>query len=203
MIEIKRIRTFGWEGAIRGMRNPMNSWEKSDSNFEGQILIGEEDLKLACNLIKAGSSDRKFLRMIHVQLDITAPLYWWKECDTYKIATVSNSCSTMHKIHSRDLTLDDFSTDKLTEENKKLIENIISAINFNRISFTKDKDMWYQMIQLLPSSYNQTRTLDLNYETLLNIYFQRRHHKLDEWKVLCNEIEKLPYMKNFIKSAEK
>lgn len=203
MIEIKRIRTFGWEGAIQGMRNPMNSWEKSDSNFEGQILIGEEDLKLACNLIKAGSSDRKFLRMIHVQLDITAPLYWWKECDTYKIATVSNSCSTMHKIHSRDLTLDDFSTDKLTEENKKLIENIISAINFNRISFTKDKDMWYQMIQLLPSSYNQTRTLDLNYETLLNIYFQRRHHKLDEWKVLCNEIEKLPYMKNFIKSAEK
>lgn len=203
MIEIKRIRTFGWEGAIRGMRNPMNSWEKSDSNFEGQILIGEEDLKLACNLIKAGSSDRKFLRMIHVQLDITAPLYWWKECDTYKIATVSNSCSTMHKIHSRDLTLDDFSTDKLTEENKKLIENIISAINFNRISFTKDKDMWYQMIQLLPSSYNQTRTLDLNYETLLNIYFQRRHHKLDEWKVLCNEIEKLPYMKNFVKSAEK
>lgn len=203
MIEIKRIRTFGWEGAIRGMRNPMNSWEKSDSNFEGQILIGEEDLKLACNLIKAGSSDRKFLRMIHVQLDITAPLYWWKECDTYKIATVSNSCSTMHKIHSRDLTLDDFSTDKLTEENKKLIENIISVINFNRISFTKDKDMWYQMIQLLPSSYNQTRTLDLNYETLLNIYFQRRHHKLDEWKVLCNEIEKLPYMKNFIKSAEK
>lgn len=203
MIEIKRIRTFGWEGAIRGMRNPMNSWEKSDSNFEGQILIGGEDLKLACNLIKAGSSDRKFLRMIHVQLDITAPLYWWKECDTYKIATVSNSCSTMHKIHSRDLTLDDFSTDKLTEENKKLIENIISVINFNRISFTKDKDMWYQMIQLLPSSYNQTRTLDLNYETLLNIYFQRRHHKLDEWKVLCNEIEKLPYMKNFIKSAEK
>jgi len=201
MIKIEKACTFGWEGAFRGMRNPLNSWSKTDSDFkDGNITLGENDLKLCKALIKAGASDRKFLRMIHVQLDITAPLYWWKEMDQYKISTVTDSCSTMHKIHSRDLTMDDFSTDHLTEENKAVLKNTIAAINEARKGFkeTGDKDQWWQMIQLLPSSFNQKRTWDGNYETLIGMYFSRRHHKLDERHAMCDGILELPYMKEFL-----
>ena len=202
MIEITNLGVFGWKGALKGMRNPMNSWDKSDSVFEDLNLryLGENDLKLSLSLIKAGSSDRKFLRMVHAQLDIKAPLYWWKEFDQYKVSTVTNSQSTMHKLHSRDLFLKDFSTEHLYENNIILLEKIIEIINANRSSFLKNKENWYQMIQLLPSSFNQLRTVDINYETLISIYFQRKNHKLDEWRAFCDFIIELPHMKEFIKA---
>ena len=205
MIKIENIEVQGFKSAIRGMRNPLNSWNKADSSFNNNTpVLGENDLKLCKLLIKAGSSDRKFLRMIHVTWDVTAPLYWWKEADQYRIACTTNSCSTMHKIHSRDLNIEDFSYEHLNEESKENLLKTIETINKNRKLYkeTNDKEYWWQMIQLLPSSYNQMRTWDLDCETLINIYFSRRHHKLDEWHGLCDKILELPYMKDFIEVLE-
>ena len=214
MIKIDNINVCGIDTAIRGMRNPLNSWNKADSNWtideklDGvqytYFKVGPNDLDLAKRLIKSGPSDRKFLRMIHVTWDVTAPLYWWKEADQYRIACTTNSCSTMHKIHSRDLNIEDFSYEHLNEESKENLLKTIETINKNRKLYkeTNDKEYWWQMIQLLPSSYNQMRTWDLDYETLINIYFSRRHHKLDEWHVLCDKILELPYMKDFIEDLE-
>lgn len=199
MIQIDNIIVIGWEHAVRGMRNPMNSWDKSNSYHEtfGHYIIGGKDLDLMMRLAKAGSTHAKYRRMIVVYIDVTAPLYWWKEADTYKIGTVANSCSTMHKIHSRDLTLEDFSTDHLTNDSKKILQMTIDHINIARIfcanKKTFDKDAWWQIIQLLPSSYNQRRTLMLNYEVLAHIYHDRKDHKLDEWRDFCKMIKTLPY----------
>lgn len=220
MIEITNTEVWGFEGALRGMRNPMNSWDKSDSEdcfcFEnpdcpyydsetdscrcGCFAIGDNDMALAKKLIKAGSDHRKFLRMIHIQADVKAPLYWWKEFDTYKVGTVANSCSTMHKIHSKDFTLEDFSHEHLNVMSEICLMKTIRALNDSRQMFieTKDKNYWWQIIQLLPSSYNQLRTIDLNYEVLLKIYFARKNHKLDEWHKFCDWIEHLPYMRDFL-----
>ena len=231
MIKITNTEFFGLEGALRGMRNPLNSWKYADSYdcfcFEnpdcscydsetdsckcGCFAIGDNDMTLAKKLIKAGSDHRKFMRMIHVQTDVLAPLYWWKEYDTYKVGTVANSCSTMHKIHSKEFTLDDFSHEHLislghlTGLSEKCLQNTIEVMNGYRQMFieTKDKKYWWQIIQLLPSSYNQLRTIDLNYEVLLNIYHARKNHKLDEWHTFCEWIEKLPYMKDFLGLEEK
>ena len=233
MIKTERAEIFGWEAAIRGMRNPMNSWDKSDSGFgcgndkeyfcencsnlfhctsqTKTYNIGSNDLKLMRTLCKAGSDHRKFMRMINVSVDITAPLYWWKEFDTYKVGTVANSCSTMHKIHAKEFTLDDFSHEHLITGEKPLVEGGVDApeppnaiwlmhrtiqtLNQYRDLYlqTKDKKYWWQMIQLLPSSYNQKRTVMLNYEVLVNIYKSRKNHKLDEWVEFCKWIENLPY----------
>ena len=234
MIKIEDVEVIGMRKAIKGMRNAMNSWDKSDSKecglrcitsdvsldditcnemcggylLRGYTQIGEEDMKLCKRLIKAGSSDRKFMRMIHVQCDVIAPLYWWKEYDTYKVGTTANSCSTMHKIQDKEFTLDDFSHEHLFDT--CLLEAIINDLNIYRYIFDNYEDMpnynrrytkkeiWWQMIQLLPSSYNQMRTIDLNYETLFAIYHQRKNHKLDEWKEFCKWIETLPYMSEFL-----
>lgn len=242
MLKIENTEVMGWEAAIRGMRNPMNSWEKSDSRFSflddcgdcthcnlrfdecNEQQIGPNDLDLMTRLRNAGTDHRKFMRMITVYLDITAPLYWWKEFDTYKVGTVANSCSTMHKIHEKEFTLEDFScehligspipnfnkhvhvTEKAEDGNKCysfglgttptcFMEWIIGVLNTYRELYlkTKDKKYWWQMIQLLPSSYNQKRTVMLNYEVLANIYKSRRNHKLDEWHTFCDWIESLPY----------
>lgn len=203
MLLIDKTEVVGWEAAIRGMRNPMNSWAKSDTQFGlGYEVpdIGENDMKLMQNLIKGGSEERKYLRMICVYADCLAPLYWYKEYDTYKVGTVANSCSTMHKLHSRDLVETDFSLEHLDEYSLLAIGNVIERINDCRAEYieTRDKETWYQMIQLLPSSYNQKRTLMLNYEVLRNIYRQRQHHKLDEWKAFCSWIEELPYAKELL-----
>lgn len=231
MIKIENVETMGWGGAIRGMRNAMNSWDKSDSKFchyscittddslseeacnfmcasnfcRGFLQIGKADMKLCKNLIKAGSSDRKFMRMIHVQADVTAPLYLWKEYDTYKVGTVANSCSTMHTLHKRDLTIDDFSHEHLDDTfGKTALIETIRVINNARAYYneSKSKEDWYAMIQLLPSSFNQMRTIDLDYETLFSIYHQRKNHKLDEWREFCKWIETLPYMKEFLGLGE-
>lgn len=208
MIKLEKTDVFGWESAIRGMRNPMNSWDMSDSEFsiencvrEGRfkqsVEIGENDLKLMKSLSKAGSDHGKFLRFITVAVDITAPLYWWKEFDTYKVGTVANSCSTMHKIHAKKFELDDFSREHLIPESElQLIETVI-WLNVMRSGYlkTKDKAYWWQMIQLLPTSYNQKRTVQLNYQVLKSMYFARRHHKLDEWGEFCAWCETLPYFK--------
>lgn len=233
MIKIENKEVVGWEHAIRGMRNPMNSWEKSDSDYRpilckrcddcmsyqleywedceecevdieigshNGFMIGPNDLDLMTRLRNSGTDHRKFMRMITVYLDITAPLYWWKEFDTYKVGTVANSCSTMHKIASKEFTLEDFSTEHLYPEVREAFENtIIKYLNearktYNFLSDTPSKkDAWWQMIQLLPSSYNQKRTVMLNYEVLANIYKSRRNHKLDEWHTFCDWIESLPY----------
>lgn len=229
MIKIEDVEVMGTRKAIQGMRNAMNSWDKSDSGFyqcgcpevgttycgnygdrcfKGNCGtcpmrmydMGDADMDLAKRLIKAGSSDRKFLRMIHVQANVTAPLYWWKEYDTYKVGTVANSCSTMHTIHKRDLTLDDFSYEHLIPVALDCLNETIKTINTARqfVVDMKLKEDWWQMIQLLPSSFNQMRTIDLNYETLLSIYRQRKSHKLDEWRDFCKWIETLPYMKEFL-----
>ena len=178
------------------MRNPMNSWDKSDTFVDSDlVLLGKKDKELMKRLIHAGTSHRKFLRQIFVSVDITAPLYWWKEFDTYKVGTVANSCSTMHKIHDKEFTLDDFSVEHLSDDVlNKPFKDIISCLNFFRQLYIQDhdKDCWWQMIQLLPSSYNQKRTITMNYENLLNIYETRRNHKLDEWKDFCKWIERLP-----------
>lgn len=209
-----------WEAIIRGMRNPLNSWDKSDSKecnstFCGEcngdclshtngFIVGENDLDLMKRLDKAGTEHRKFMRMIPIYIDITAPLYWWKEFDTYKIGTVCNSCSTMHKIHSKEFTWDDFSHEHLThtdafhmdanEDALNALQVVINALNYNRKKYleTKDKKYWWQMIQLLPSSYNQKRTIMLNYEVLASMYHQRKNHKLDEWREFCEWIKTLP-----------
>lgn len=218
MIKIEHAEVVGWDHAIRGMRNPLNSWELSDSYYEcysgpcdeceldacaywgkGYIL-GKEDARLATTLRNAGTDHRKYMRMIDVYLDITAPLYWWKEFDTYKVGTVANSCSTMHKIHAKEFTLEDFSYEHLDEASITLLEDIINHLNDMRAWFNEltsndaaKKEKWWQMIQLLPSSYNQKRTIKLNYEVLANMYHSRKNHKLDEWREFCKWIESLPY----------
>ena len=196
MIKIENIDVYGFEAAIRGARNPMNSWDRMDSCYNnGEFEIGENDYKLLKNLTIAGPEHRKWNRMVTVTMDITAPLYWWKEYDTYKVGTVANSCSTMHKIQEKEFELDDFSHEHLGLYPKWLLSEVISKLNENREGFnkTKDKDYWWNMIQLLPTSYNQKRTVHLNYEVLGTIYHQRRHHKLDEWHVFCDTIKTLPY----------
>lgn len=202
MISLSNAVVFGWHSAIMGMRNPMNSWNKSDSVFYSDFSckIGQNDLDLMEKLIKAGAEHRKFLRMLHVQMDIEAPLYWWKEFETYKIGTVSNSCSTMHKIHSKEFTVDDFSHEHLDRFSTEVLGWTIKALNGSREDYmkSKSKDDWWQMIQLLPSSYNQLRTVDLDYEVLLNQYFQRKDHKLDEWRIYCEQIKCFPYLNDFI-----
>lgn len=236
MIKIEETETYGWKAAIRGMRNPKNSWDKSDSgicykevachscnenrnncayNLEhDSFVIGDNDIELMHRLCVAGTDHRKFMRMLTVSCDITAPLYWWKEFDTYKVGTVANSCSTMHKIHAKEFTIDDFSHEHLIEESddfevgvwwgtdgvnriepKDILETIIESLNACREAYvkTKDKKYWWQMIQLLPSSYNQKRTVMMNYEVLTNIYNSRKNHKLDEWHDFCDWIKTLPY----------
>lgn len=200
MIQITNTEIYGFEAAVRGMRNPMNSWDKSDSKFglEGwNNYIGENDLALMKKLSKAGSDHAKYLRMIGVSMDINAPLYWWKEFDTYKVGTVANSCSTMHKIHEKFFTIDDFSHEHLDPMYAlPALENTIVVLNIYRNSFLEHKhckDYWWQMIQLLPSSYNQKRTVVLNYAVLKNMYHARKNHKLDEWRDFCKWIEALPY----------
>lgn len=222
MLKIESTEVMGWEHAIRGMRNPKNSWEKSDSGWssdwpytidpsakghifvdsdsEGyfELAIGPNDQNLMMTLCNAGTDHRKFMRMITVYLDITAPLYWWKEFDTYKVGTVANSCSTMHKIAAKEFTLEDFSHEHLQEDSVAVLETVIHTLNVHRNWFNNKvlddpKIDWWQMIQLLPSSYNQKRTVMLNYEVLANIYKSRRNHKLDEWHTFCDWIESLPY----------
>ena len=201
MIKLERVSVMNWENAIRGARNPMNSWDKSDSKYAEPfaIEIGPNDLSLLMRLRNAGTDHRKFMRQIMVSVDITAPLYWWKEFDTYKVGTVANSCSTMHKIHAKEFTRDDFSIEHLRNMNSEhwlaKMDNVIAGLNVAREYFleTRCKDYWWQMIQLLPTSYNQLRTVTLNYEVLANIYGSREEHKLDEWRDLCRWIETLPY----------
>ena len=226
MIKIENTEVFGWEAAIRGMRNPKSSWFLSDSTFKEifdtvnmrdcwrqYFVAGENDMKLMKTLAKAGDDHGKFLRMINVTVDITAPLYFLKEWDTYKVGTVANSCSTMHKIHAKEFTLDDFSHEHLTHYAKDGelcrdwlgdLEDLIDDLNFAREKFleTKDKKYWWQMIQLLPSSYNQKRTVQLNYAVLKNMYFARRHHKLDEWHTLCDWMLTLPYFEEICVQEE-
>ena len=208
MLKVENVEVLGWEHAIRGMRNPNNSWAKSDSGPEcpygkekccgecqQNFCIGPNDKQLMMALRNAGTDHRKFMRMITVYLDITAPLYWWKEFDTYKVGTVANSCSTMHKITDKPFELDDFSHEHLGFQSVRVLKDTIKVMNDFREEFIKDheKENWWQLIQLLPSSYNQKRTVMLNYEVLANIYKSRRHHKLDEWHTLCDRIESLPY----------
>ena len=202
MITVDKITVMNMENAIRGARNPMNSWARMDSYYdeEGNFVLGENDLSLAARLAKAGSDHRKYLRQVIVSMDICAPLYWWKEFDTYKVGTVANSCSTMHKIQAKEFSRSDFSCEKMSEGALSVLDGIISFMEQERLAFieTKDKAHWHNMIQLLPTSYNQLRTVTLNYEVLINIYRARRYHKLDEWKILCAEIERLPYAKELI-----
>lgn len=209
MIKIEQTDVCGWESAIRGMRNPMNSWDKSDSKWDGfgdadGFSIGENDLNLMKRLAKGGAVHAKYRRMITVYVDITAPLYWWKEFDTYKVGTVANSCSTMHKIHAKEFELKDFSREDLTERSLIILESVIDELNFNRDLFitTKDKKCWKQMIQLLPTSYNQKRTIMLNYEVLVGMYRDRKNHKLDEWHTFCDWIKSLPYSELIIGDME-
>ena len=206
MLKIENVQITGFEPAIRGMRNPMNSWDKSDSDYsfkapDGTPCIGENDYNLMMKLANGGPVHAKYRRMLTVYLDITAPLYWWKEADTYKVGTVANSCSTMHKIAEKPFTREDFSCEHLYVDTLSpqcpmtMLEEIIRTLNFwrNRYLETKRKEDWWQLIQLLPSSYNQRRTVMLNYEVLANIYRWRRDHKLDEWHTFCDWIESLPY----------
>lgn len=227
MIKLENYEVLGWEHAIRGMRNPLNSWHLSDSKYcteresecancgygkenslpcplGNPVVIGSKDYGLMKRLVKAGTDHSKFMRMITVYVDITAPLYWWKEFDTYKIGTVANSCSTMHKIHEKEFTLDDFSCEHLITCDGcgwgdmvpfEVLQTTVMALNQYRLKFieTKNKDYWWQMIQLLPSSYNQKRTIQLNYAVLRNMYHARQNHKLDEWREFCDWIASLPY----------
>jgi hypothetical protein len=233
MIKLEKYETVGWEHAIRGMRNPMNSWDRSDSGYCSDFdscdvcplieacdgtpaevihIVGPNDHELMMKLAKGGSVHAKYRRMIAVYVDITAPLYWWKEFDTYKVGTVANSCSTMHKIHEKEFTLDDFSHEHLFDEDSlgvqvyslDIFRQIIEALNIARDAFlsTKDKRYWWQMIQLLPSSYNQKRTVMLNYEVLAGIYPMRKNHKLDEWVDFCQWIEQLPYSEIIVGEKE-
>lgn len=215
MIKFEKTETYGWETAIRGMRNPLNSWSKSDSfkcephiADDGRPDIGPADLDLMQRLRKAGTDHRKYLRMIGVSVDITAPFYWWKEADTYKVGTVANSCSTMHKIMAKEFELDDFSYEHLTEFSLQQLKNLINYLNLIRNTYLvidkekkASKEVWWQVIQLLPSSYNQKRTVTLNYEVLNNMYHSRKNHKLDEWAIgFCEWVESLPYAAELITS---
>lgn len=207
MIKIERDAVMNFENAIRGARNPMNSWNRMDSYYDenGKFIMGPNDLNLAQRLARAGSDHRKFIRQIFVSVDFTAPLYWWKEYDTYKVATVANSTSTMHKIASKPFELDDFSHDHMNEKALESLKSVIAVLEELRLEYveTKDKSVWYSMIQLLPSSYNQMRTCTLNYETLMNIYYARRTHKLQEWHTLCDWITTLPYAKELILAVDR
>lgn len=202
MIKLEKTSVVNLENAMRGARNPMNSWARADSYYDEDrnYILGSNDLDLARRLAKAGPDHRKFIRQIFVSVDITAPLYWWKEYDTYKVATVANSTSTMHKIHSKAFEESDFSTDHMTDESKKHFLDFVVYMEEVRKKFveTKDKTYWYDLIQMLPSSYNQLRTCSLNYETLSNIYYARKAHKLEEWHILCDWIKTLPYAGDII-----
>lgn len=207
MIKIEKTEVMGWKASIRGMRNPLESWDKSDSHWQSYLtgsmqnpvdfewVLGANDLELMQKLAKAGTDESKFARMIVVYADITAPLYWWLEHDTYKVGTVANSCSKMHKIHAKELTLDDFSTEHLNSLSICSLAEQIKLLNINRRDFVKsgNKDFWWQMIQMLPESYNQKRTVMLNYQVLWNMYQARKNHKLDEWKEFCKWVETLPH----------
>ena len=202
MLKVDHISVMNLENAMRGARNPLNSWARGDSayNEAGEYILGENDLSLATRLCAAGSDHRKFIRQILVSMDITAPMYWWKEFDTYKVGTVANSTSTMHKIHAKPFELADFSADHMTAESLAEFEKFVAYMESVRLRYieTKDKTHWYDLIQLLPSSYNQMRTVTLNYEVLANIYFARRSHKLDEWHTLCDIILELPYARELL-----
>ena len=203
MINIERVCVMNIENAIRGARNPLNSWGRSDSYYDdkGNYVLGPNDLDLAMRLAKAGNDHRKFLRQIFVSVDITAPLYWWKEFDTYKVGTVANSCSTMHKIHHKEFERADFSCEKMDENGLAVLDTVIAFMEQERQKFCadkKDKQAWINMIQMLPTSYNQMRTVTLNYENLINMYYARRTHKLHEWHDLCDWIMTLPYAEQLI-----
>lgn len=202
MLKVDHISVMNLENAMRGARNPLNSWARSDSyyNEAGEYVLGENDLSLAGRLCRAGSDHRKFIRQILVSMDITAPMYWWKEFDTYKVGTVANSTSTMHKIHAKPFSLEDFSTDHMTPASLEQFERFLGYLEQVRLRYldTKDKAHWYDLIQLLPSSYNQMRTVSLNYEVLANLYYARRSHKLDEWHTLCDTILALPYARQLL-----
>ena len=206
MIKLDHSSVMNLENAMRGARNPLNSWARSDSYYDetGNYVLGENDLGLAKRLRKAGSDHRKYMRQIFVSVDITAPLYWWKEYDTYKVATVANSTSTMHKIHSKPFTREDFSHDHMSEEALAALDSMIEVLERLRLRFveTKDKQAWYSMIELLPESYEQLRTCSFNYETLVHIYFARRDHKLEEWHRFCDWILELPYARELILGEE-
>ena len=206
MIKLERTSVMNIENAMRGARNPMNRWDRMDSYYDeaGSYILGPNDLGLAKRLRRAGSDHRKYIRQIFVSVDITAPIYWWKEYDTYKVATVANSTSTMHKIHSKPFEGDDFSPDHMTPETLAFMDTVIAQMEKIRLKYmeTRNKEDWYDMIQLLPSSYNQMRTCTLNYETLINIYFARRNHKLQEWHTFCDWIKNLPYAKELIIAEE-
>ena len=203
MLKIERDAVMNLDGAIRGARNPMNSWAKSDSYYDenGKVILGPVDMDFGHRLAVSGSDHRKFLRQVFVTVDITAPLYWWKEFDTYKVGTVANSCSTMHKIHAKAFERDDFSHDRLDEGGLALLDATVAYLEAERQKFIADKEdrqPWHNMIQMLPSSYNQMRTVTLNYENLINIYYARRNHKLAEWHTLCDWILTLPCTKEWI-----
>lgn len=207
MIRIERTSVMNWENAIRGARNPMNSWSRTDSSYDGdgEYILGENDLDLATRLAKAGSDHRKYLRMVLVSVDVTAPLYWWKEFDTYKVGTVANSCSTMHKIHAKPFTREDFACDRMDAAALDALDRLIAFLEAERQKFVSDKEdrqAWHNIIQLLPSSYLQMRTVLLNYEVLTNIYFARRNHKLAEWHTFCDWIASLPYAGKLILKEE-
>ena len=200
MLKVENVEVYGWEAAIRGARNPMNSWDRIDSEFyitklRNNCKIGPNDYEMLKKLCIAGKDHRKWMRMVNVVMDITAPLYWWKEYDTYKVGTVANSCSTMHKIHAKEFTLNDFSHEHLNFDSIEMLERVLIGLNSYREEYleTKDKNYWWQLIQMLPSSYNQKRTVQLNYEVLNTMYKARNRHKLDEWITLCFEMGNLPY----------
>ena len=206
MIKLERISVMNMENAIRGARNPLNSWDRSDSyyNEAGEYILGENDLSLATRLCRSGSDHRKFIRQIIVCMDITAPMYWWKEFDTYKVGTVANSTSTMHKIQAKQFAREDFSCDRLTDAGLAALDDLIAYLEDCRVKFneTKDRAYWHDMIQLLPSSYNQMRTVTMNYENLSNMYYARRSHKLAEWHTFCDMILTLPYANEMIASKK-
>jgi len=203
MIQLERTSVMNLENAMRGARNPLNSWSRMDSSYDedGKYILGPNDLGLAVRLRKAGSDHRKFIRQIFVSVDITAPLYWWKEYDTYNVATVANSTSTMHKIHSRPFSIDDFSHDHMTPDTLAFMQTVVERLESIRQTYLEQgrrKEDWYDLIQLLPSSYNQLRTCTMNYETLVNIYHARKAHKLVEWHTFCEWIHTLPYADELI-----
>lgn len=209
MIKIERAQVMNLEGALRGMRNPLDSWEKSDSGYQltedgGRYVIGPADRELARKLVKAGSDHRKFLRQIFVSVDITAPLYWWKEFDTYKVGTVANSCSTMHRIHAKPITVANFSTERLSRIGMTYLEMLVEVLEMRRRHYveTQDQQAWDDIIQLLPTSYNQMRTVTLSFENLLSMYHARKTHKLPEWRDLCREFEKLPHFRELCLEIE-
>lgn len=202
MIKIEKVSVMNFENAIRGARNPLNSWDRMDSYYDerGNFILGPNDIALASRLAKAGSDHRKFLRQVFVTMDITAPLYWWKEFDTYKVGTVANSTSTMHKIQAKEFSREDFSVDRLSSDALAVMDSLIKYLEEERVKYneTKGKEHWHNMIQLLPSSFNQMRTVTMNYEVLINIYYARKTHKLAEWHGLCDAIASLPYAKELI-----